>query len=245
MTTGTYAYAPSAANVVINAFGMIQIRRPELNTAHLTDAAECSNLLMVDISNRNPHRWTMETQTVLMTVGASTYTLTNRTLAIGLATITQNNLDRVIGPISATDYAALPNKAQSGPPTSYFFNLQVTPTITIWPTPDVAYLATSAWMTLTTFRQLQDVDLTGGQGMDAPYRFLDALTTGLAFRLGHMYPDALIKAKGPNALADLEMLYEKRLLIACARDRQRTPLFLTPGLSSYFRALPFLLAALS
>lgn len=235
MTTGTYAYAPSAANVVLNAFGMIQIRRPELTTAHLTDAAECCNLLSVDFSNRNPHRWTMETQTVLLTVATSVYNLTGRTLAVGMATMTQGGLDRVLGPISATDYAALPNKTQSGPPVAYFFNLQVTPSITVWPVPDAASLATSAWLTLTTFRQLQDVDLTGGQGLDAPYRFLDALATGLAFRLGHMYPDALIKAKGPGALADLEGLYEKRMLIACSRDRQRTPLYLTPGLGSYFR----------
>ena len=242
MTTGTYAYAPSAANVVLNAFGMIQLRRPELTTAHLTDAAECANLLMVDISNRNPHRWTMETQTVALTATVATYALTTRTLAVALVTAALNNVDRVLGPISATDYAALPNKTQAGPPVSYFFNLQVAPTLTLWPVPDAASATT---LSITCFRQLQDVDLSGGQTLDAPYRFLDALATGLAFRLGHMYPDALIKAKGQNALSDLEMLYEKRLLIACSRDRQRTPLYLTPGLSSYFRALPFLLAALS
>jgi hypothetical protein len=240
MTTGTYAYAPSAGNVVINAFGMIQIRRPELTTAHLVDAGDCANLLMVDISNRNPHRWTMETQTLTLTPGVAVYPLSPRTLAVALATTQLSGIDRVLGPISATDYAALPNKGQAAPPVSYFFNLQVTPTITLWPVPTAA-----ATLTLTTFRQLQDVELAGGQGLDAPYRFLDALTTGLAFRLGHMYPDALIKAKGPNALADLEALYEKRMIIACSRDRQRTPLFLTPGLSGYFRALPFLLAVLS
>jgi hypothetical protein len=230
MTTGTYAYAPSAANVVTNAFGMIQLRRPELTTAHLLDAADCCNLLMVDFSNRNPHRWTMETQTITLVPGVAIYSPTTRTLAVALATIQLNSIDRVIGSISATDYAALPNKTQAGPPTSFFFNLQVAPTVTLWPVPDAA-----ATLTLTTFRQLQDVDLSGGQTIDAPYRFLDALTTGLAFRLGHMYPDALIKAKGPSALADLEGLYEKRMLIACARDRQRTPLYLTPGLGSYFR----------
>lgn len=234
-TSGTYVYNPSAAHIVTSAFGMIQIRRPELGTAHLLDAATALNMLMVDFSNRNPHRWAMETQSQILTVGTSLYTLTGRTLAVALATITQNNLDRVIGPMSATDYAALPNKAQAGPPTSFFFNLQIVPTLTIWPVPDSTYLATTATLNLTTFRQMQDVDLSGGQTVDSPYRFLDAITTGLAFRLGHIYPDALIKAKGPSALADLEQLYEKRMLIACSRDRQRTPLFLTPGLSGYYR----------
>jgi hypothetical protein len=238
-TTGTYAYAPSAANIVTNAFAMIQIRRPDIDTAKLLDASEQANLLMVDFTNRNPHRWALETQTQLLALNTATYTLTNRTLAIGLATVTINSgvqtLDRVIGPISATEYAALPNKAQSGPPTSYFFNLQTTPTISVWPVPDAATVAQVGTLTMTTFRQMQDVDLTNGQSLDAPYRFLDAFTTGLASRLGEMYPDNLVKAKGPQALDRLESLYEKRLTIACSRDHERTPTFLTPGLNGYFR----------
>lgn len=234
-SSGTYVYNPSAAHVVTAAFGMIQVRRPDLSTAHLLDAAAALNMLMVEFSNRNPHRWAMETQTQVLSAATPTYTLTGRTLAIALATVTQSGIDRVIGPISATDYAALPSKAQAGPPTSFFFNLQVTPTITLWPVPDATYLTIPATLNLTTFRQMQDVDLSSGQTLDSPYRFLDAITTGLAFRLGHIYPDALIKAKGPSALGDLELLYEKRMLLACARDRQRTPLYLTPGLGSYFK----------
>ena len=38
-STGTYAFAPSAADLVLSAYGMIQIRRTELTSHHLQDAA--------------------------------------------------------------------------------------------------------------------------------------------------------------------------------------------------------------
>ena len=237
-STGTYVYSPSAANIVTNAFAMIQVRRPEITTGHLLDAAEQANMLMVDISNRNPNRWLMETQTQVLSA-TSTYTLAARTLAIALTTVTTTSggqtLDRVIGPISATEYAAMPNKSQSGPPTSYFFNLQTTPTITVWPVPDAATIAALGTLTMTTFRQVQDVDLTNGASLDAPYRFLDAITTGLAARLAEIYPDAILKSKGPQAIDRLLSMYEQRVTLAKSRDQERVNLFIQPALGSYFR----------
>lgn len=238
-SSNTYNYSPSAANIVVNAYAMIQIRRTELTTFQLQDAADAANMLMVDFSNRNPYRWLMETQTVPLTLGGDVYTLTNRTLAIASASVvtTVNGvaLNRVIGPISATDYASLPNKAQAGAPGSFFFNLQMTPTISVWPVADAATIAANGVLSLTTFRQMQDVDLTRGATVDAPYRFLDAFTTGLAARLAELYPDALIKSKGPNAIDRLYALYEQRLTLAASRDEERTPMVLSLGLNGYFR----------
>lgn len=237
-STNTYSYAPSAADIVANAYAMIQMRRPDLQATHLIDAAEQANMLMVDISNRNPNRWLMETQTQVLSA-TSVYTLSARTLAIALATITTTSggqtLARVLGPISATEYAAIPNKAQVAAPSCYFFNLQTTPTISIWPVPDAATLAAVGTLTLTTFRQIQDVDLQNAHNFDAPYRFLDAITTGLAYRLAELYPDAILKAKGPQAIDRLLGLYEQRLTLAKSRDQERAPFYLTPGLSGYFR----------
>lgn len=237
-STGTYIYSPSAANIVTNAFAMIQVRRPDITTGHLVDASEQANMLMVDISNRNPNRWLMETQTQVLSA-TSVYTLSARTLAVALASVTTTlggqTLDRVIGPISATEYAAIPNKAQSGPPSCYFFNLQSTPTITVWPVPDAATIAATGTLTMTVFRQVQDVDLTNAKSLDAPYRFLDAITTGLAYRLAELYPDAILRAKGPQAIDRLLGLYEQRLTLAKSRDQERVPLYITPGLNGYWR----------
>lgn len=233
-TTGTYSFAPSAADIILNAFGMIGVRRPEITEQHLEDAYMAANMLMVDFSNRNPNRWGMETQTQILTPAVHTYDLTTRTLSIAIAYIdtTQNSVttSRVLGPISATDYASIANKDQAGQPTSYFFNLLTpTPTITVWP---VVPLEGNTVYTLRmqTFRQMQDVAIAGGLTVDTPYRFLDAFSTGLAARLGVLYPP-----KDPAKVQMLDHAFEKRFQLAAQTDQEKTPMYVRPQMSSYYR----------
>lgn len=231
-TTGTYSFAPSAADIVLNSFGMIGIRRPEITQSHLEDAYMAANFLMVDFTNRSPNRWTMETQSQVLDEATPTFDLTARTLAIAIAYIDTTSggttTSRVIGPISATDYASIPNKLQEGPPTTYFLSLLTTPTITVWPV-----VPTSSSVTYTlkmqTFRQNQDVQLSNGITLDAPYRFLDAFSTGMAARLKVLYPE-----KAPAGV-DFDGLYEKRFTLAAQTDQEKTPMFIRPQFSGYFR----------
>jgi hypothetical protein len=130
----------------------------------------------------------------------------------------------VLGPISAADYAALPNKGQEGRPTSYFFSLLSTPTVTVWPTPDDANTYT---LKMQTFRQLQDVDLSSGSGFDSPYRFLDCITTGLAARLAEFYR--------PEKADKLNTLYERRFALAQKRDQENVNLKIQPNIGIYYR----------
>jgi hypothetical protein len=235
-TTGTYTYAPSASDLVINAYSQCQIRRTDLDPQKLQDAYDAFQLLMVDISNRNPNRWSLENQSQVLTASSPTYTLSNRTISIAIAYIDtivgSDTISRVIGPISATEYGAIPNKGITAPPTSYWFNLQPTPTITLYPVPDNATIYT---LRMVTFRQQQDIDITSGQGVDSPYRFLDAITMGLAWRLAKMYPDALIKSRGPQVIMEMKKDFDDAFVLASQQDQEDVPIFITPGLSSYFR----------
>ena len=148
-----------------------------------------ANLAMVDMSNRMPLRFAMELQQIPLVQGAATYSLASRTIAVSIVTIATTSsgttIERTLGPISAYEYQAMPQKAQQAAPTSYFFSLLSTPTLTFWPTPDgaQAYVAN-----VQSFRQLQDVDLTNLQGVDSPYRFLDSLATSIAARLRGQLP---------------------------------------------------------
>lgn len=232
-TTNTYSFAPSAGDLILNAFGMIQIRRPQLTQEHLENAYSAANMVMVDFSNRNPNRWAMETQDITLVQGTPTYSLTTRTLAIALAYIDTTNgsivTSRVLGPLSATDYSSMPVKLQQGPPTSFFFNLLTpTPTVSVWPCPDGNGPYT---LRLQTFRQMQDVQLAGGVGIDSPYRFLDAVLFGIASRLAVYYPPA------PPALgaADLEQAYLAKFALAAQRDQESTPMYVRPMMAGYFR----------
>lgn len=230
-TTSTYSFDPSAGDVLLNAFGMIQIRRTELTTGHLEDAKQAFNLLMVDISNRNPNWWQTETVTVPLVLATPTYTLDNRILAVTAVTVQTTagttTRDRTIGPMSAADYRMQPSKTKSGPPTTYLFSLLKTPTITIWPVPDSGTISAGGSLQILAFRQSQDVDLSMGYTVDSPYRFLDAITTGLSARLAEIYR--------PEKADKLEAMYEKRYSLASRRDQEQVPMRIMPDMSSYFR----------
>ena len=233
-TSGTYAWNPSAGDLLMNAYAQCLVPRTALTPEHWVNAGMAFNLLMVDLSNRNPHQWALETVSQALSASTAEYTLANRVLAIAIAYIdTADEKSRVIGPISATEYGAIPDKTTEGPPTSYWFNLQAAaPVITLYPVPDEDSTYT---LKLMAFRQLQDVAVSAGQTPDAPYRYLDAITTGLASRLAEIYPDALVKAKGQGSIDRLHAQYEAKYNLAARRDQENTPLFVTPGLSSYFR----------
>jgi hypothetical protein len=226
--TGTYTFAPSAADLILYAFSLINLRRTELTTSHYVDAGMAANLTMVDISNRNPHRFAMELQSVSLVKGTAAYSLAARTIAVPIVTVAVttggSTVERVLGPISAYEYQALPTKATQGPPTAYFFSLLATPTLTFWPTPDASSTYTA---NVQSYRQMQDVDLTNLQGVDNPYRFFDAFATGVAARLAESYAPA----KAPGLYA----LYEMRMKLAQGRDQESVPLTIVPALSSYYR----------
>lgn len=230
-TTQTYAFNPSAADVVLNAYGMIGLRRAALNTEHFENAAYAAQMVGVDFTNRNPNRWQMATLEIPLVEDDAEYNLQPETVLVSVVYIDTDDAGspqtRVLGPLSATEYASIANKEQNGVPTSYFFNLLTpTPTITLWPVPDASPTYT---MRVQTFKQQQDFSIRGGLTVDTPYRFLDAFTFGLAARLAVYYPPE----KGLGA-ADLDSVYERKFALAAALDQERVSLKLTPGISGYF-----------
>lgn len=227
-SSGLYAYNPQIADLVLNAYARCGIRSPELTAQHLADAATECNLLSVQFSNRNPHQFALETPTITLIPGQATYSLPNRTLAIGIVYVTQNYgtgsaFDRPLTPISASDYGALPDKTIQGAPTIFNFQLFPVPEIKFWPVPNSngTYVANCQ-----SFRQQQDVSIVGGETLDTPYRALDAFTAGLAARLARIYAPALY----PIRKQDWEEAFQEFSQLDQADDN----FYITPGLSGYF-----------
>jgi len=139
-------------------------------------------------------------------------------------------LDRILTPISRSDYAALPDKLQQAPPTVYYFDRQsAQPTMTLWQVPDgngpYEFLAFTA-------SQLQDANALASQSPDVPYRFLEALCADLAYALARKYPP---NPQSGIAIADLKLAAAEAWEEAAQEDRERVPLFLVPDMSGYFR----------
>jgi hypothetical protein len=139
-------------------------------------------------------------------------------------------IDRILTPMSRSDYAAQPDKGEQAPPTIYVFDRQSTqPTVTLWQVPD----GNGPYqLRLYTVRQLRDANALLGQNPDIPYRFSEALCADLALHLARKYPP---KPDSGITIADLKLAAAEAWEEAAAEDRERVSMFMVPDFSSYFR----------
>lgn len=227
-SSGTYAFSNSNADVVVGAYGRLQIRRTALLAEHMQDAYRQANLSLVSLAVRQPNLWTEETQEVALIESTATYTLPARTIMVLITTIrtgtgvSQN--DRVLMPVSTVEYQSFPNKAQEGFPSVYWFNRLITPTITFWTVPDATSVYTAR---LQCVRQVQDANLPSGETPDLPYRWLDWFEADLAHRLSRFYAPTLEQQRKADA--------DEAWRIAATDDTENVALNISPGLGNYYR----------
>lgn len=229
-SSGTYDYNLSNGSMVLTAYGRCQLRLPSLRNEHFFTARNELNLALVKFSNKQPNLWKVELITQTLTQGTATYTVPARVVMLLDAYVslnygTSSQTDRLITPFSRTEYASVAAKATQGFPNSYWFNRQITPTITFWPVPDgngpytLNYYACS---------QMQDAGIPGGETPDLPYRWLDALTAELAYRVSVHYADPQTQA---NRKIDATEAWQE----AAAQDTEGTSVSLAPSLAGYYR----------
>jgi hypothetical protein len=227
-TSGTYSFSPSLAELVLSAYSRCGIRRTALLQEHFADARMESNLLLGEWANKGINLWTIDQQTISLVQGTATYALSPETVLIldGFIRTTSSgiNTDRLIFPISRTDYASLASKQQQAPPTVFWFDRLSTPTITFWQVPDGNGPYQFVYYQM---RQTQDANLPGGLNVEIPWRFLDAFGWSLAERLAIIY--------APDRAQGLAMKAKESWGIAAGANVEDVPLFVTPSLQGYFR----------
>lgn len=227
-TSGTYDFAPSNGEVLLYALGMCGIRSTAVLPEHMFTGRMAVNLLLSSWSNKQPNLWNIELVTVPLIQGTAVYDVDPAIVMILDAYIrtgdgTSSVFDRLIFPISRTEYASYPNKDLQAQPTVFWFDRLIDPTLTLWQVPnaDDTYL-----LRYYAVKQNQDSNLYSGQQPTLPYRWLDAFASGIAARLAVSYaPD---KAAGLKALAD------EAWTVAATQDVEDVPLYISPGLSGYF-----------
>lgn len=227
--TGSYNFAPSAGDIIINAFQRIRVRPSEILSTHLQQAVAELNFLFARMSNLQRNLWTVDLQSIPLTQGQATYSIPAETIMITDAYVRTGSgtatIDRIIFPISEAEYAAISNKNTQGTPTQFWFNRLISPTITFYLTPDGNGPYTVYYYRV---RQLQDAVPANGQNIDVPYRWLDAVTAGLAHRLARIYAPELEQARKADA--------DEAWAIAATQDTENVPMYITPDLTGYFRS---------
>ena len=228
-TSGTTVYNPSLGDLTLYAFNLCGIRNTALTQEHMTSARTAANLMLSNWANRGVNLWKVDLVTVNLVTGTSTYSVDPSTVMILDAYVTTTNsgvnTDRIILPVSRTEYASYPNKQQQGFPTIYWFDRLINPTVTIWPVPNTSNgPATLSYYCVT---QIQDSNFTNGQTVDIPYRWLDAFATGLAERLAMIWSPALVQLLKTSA--------DEAYNIVAPQDTEYVSMYISPQISGYYR----------
>ena len=192
----------------------------EMRTGYDAKTARRSlNLMFADWANRGLNLWTVKQATVSVSSGTASYTLLDATVVDLLEVVLRNSsgTDFTLTQMSRSEYLRIPNKTSTGQPSQYFFDRQVTPTITLWSTPDASYTLVFYYV-----RRIEDADALVNT-TDAPFRFLPCMAAGLAYYIA-------IK-KAPDRIQILKAIYEEEFQRAAAEDANSTPLKLTPNIS--------------
>lgn len=225
-TSGTAVWNPDISEIIEEAYERAGI---EVRTGYQFKTARRSlNYLMTDWANKGLNLWTVEQGTIPLVTGVGDYDLPDDTVDLIETVVRQNpgntstQVDLQIQRISVSTYATIPNKLDQGRPIQIFVDRQSpTPIARIWPRPNTGGYYLVYWR----LRRLDDAGNSGTLTMDVPFRFLEALTAGLAYYLALKSPEAM------DRIAMLKQMYDEAFYIASTEDRQRVSVRFVPAIS--------------
>ena len=161
---------------------------------------------------------------ILSGSGSSWTVSASQTVAAGaIIGETAQSINRLILPISRTEYASYANKEQQGFPTAYWQDRLLNGNVTLWPVPDGTQTALSYYQV----GQIDDAAFTNGMQVSLPVYFYEAFAYALAQRL------ALIWA--PEKVQLIKPLADEAYLIAVEQNVENAPTYITPMISGYYR----------
>ncbi len=220
-TSGTSAFNMDLTEIVEEA---MERCGAELRTGwDLRTARRSLNLMLADWASRGLNLWTIEQGSVPMVAGTATYDLPVTTVDLLEHVIrtgsSTSQTDLTMARISGATYSTIPNKLTQARPIQIYINRQApTPTVTVWPVPNVSSTYTLVYWRL---RRIQDAG-DGVNTPDVPFRFLPCLVAGLAYYLAMKIPGAA------ERLPTLKAQYDEAWLLASDEDRDRAPVRFVP-----------------
>ena len=227
-TSGTYNFNPGMGEAVLYAYGLCGVRRTALTQQHFEDARIATNMLMMRWSADGVNLWQVDLQTVNLVQGQATYPVPSNTIVMLDAYFTINSgtaeIDRIMTPISRSEYANYANKQQEGACTVYWFDRLLSPNVTLWPVPPGAPISQFKYYRL---RQTQDSNLSGGQGVEIPMYFLEPYVFGLATRLAAIW--------SPDRAPALKLMADEAWGVSTRQNVESANVYISPMLNGYFR----------
>lgn len=222
-TSGTATFNPTVFEIIEEAYERAGIQSQ--TGYEFTTALRSLNYLSMEWANRGVNLWTLEPGTLALTAGTDNYLLPADTVDIldGQLRLYSGNptlqSDSTINRINFSQYAEIPNKLEQGRPVQYMVQRGgAQPKIYFWLVPDQTGVYTFYYWRM---RRIQDAG-NALNTYDIPFRFIPALTSGLAYHLASKRKEAMQLVPG------LKARYDEDWSNATAEDRDRSPLRIVP-----------------
>jgi hypothetical protein len=218
-TSGSIDFDLDVADVIEEAYERCGL---EVRTGYDARTARRSmNLMFSEWANRGINLWTVKQGTLTLTADTATYDSSNG-LVTGITDILEvalrrNNTDFEVDRISRGEYLNFPNKTTTGRPSNFYFNRQISPEITLWPTPENS----TDQLVYYYIKRIEDIE-TSKNTADVPFRFLPCMVSGLAYYLA--------MKKAPERIQLLKAVYEEEFQRAADEDEDRVALKLQPDI---------------
>jgi len=221
--TGTYNFGVNTEldSVIVEAYERMGREASDLSANDVQSAIRSLSYLCAEWANKGINLWEVTLNSSALTVGQQSLALNaknvemfqvyRRTTSGGI------NTDIILSPISRADYASIPNKQQQAPPTQYYFERTITPTVYFWPTPDIS--------TYTLYYYTMNFTQDPGNPtntLDVPQRWFDAMAAGMAARLAVKW--------APEKAGLLQGLADTAYQAAAAEDREKVPTVIKPSM---------------
>jgi hypothetical protein len=219
-TSGTYPSLSSydGINIIDLAFADAGLTPQMVEAEHLTVAIQCIRRLQIEWVNRGVNQFMVTEESQSLVVGDESFIAPSGTIDILTAVYRQNGQDVQVSALSRIDYLSINDKTSGGNPLNYFVDkTSLPPTIFLWPVPDQSGLS----LVYYRIKLMQDfVNFTNTP--DMTILFIDALISGLAYRLASIY--------GTGREDRLKAQYEEAYAYAFERDGDNASLVLMPRL---------------
>lgn len=225
-TSGTYNWNPPLGALTVYAYQLCGVKPSELLQEHMDVARMASNLLLSRWSAQGVNLWRVDLISTPVIQGVSTYDVNANVVNILDAYIRTTtggvDTDRVIMPVSRSEYSAYPNKQQQGFPTTFWLDRLLSPTLTLWPVPDGSQTSVNYYALI----QIEDATLQGAKQVDIPYYFMEAFSFALAARLAAIW--------APDRAVSLKAMADEAYQIAASQNIENSSFYVSPQIGGYF-----------
>ena len=236
-TSGTYNFNPGLGEITLYAYNLCGVRNTALLQEHMESSRMATNMMLARWSNQGVNLWCVDLVSVPLVQGQSVYAVDQSTVMILDAymaiTNTGQEIDRIIMPISRTEYASYPNKTQQGFTTVFWYDRLISsdrstgsagPSVTLWPVPDGQ---SAQYLKYYRVRQIQDAEFSNGQTAEIPYLWMEAFAYGLAARLAVIW--------SPDKAVVLKAMADESYQIAADQNVETAQQYISPQIAGYFR----------